>query len=501
MEFSNIHVSTFLTHTSSILVMSQFKNNDEDHFFSLSDDGEMKEWLLESENREKVNNIELETYKIKRPSDEFLQAIGQTQTLKGKISNNYNITYCLPLEDGLILGYEDGLILYFYQEKRDVVNIEKLESLNLNKSMDLINPKGDNYNNYVDYDNIKIISEEIKQRNRKMIFDDIVVFSLQDDIDFIHSDFTNDMLDFLEEEIEGENDIKFHYKDYFNILWLKYIFIEQTQPITYLFLYTLNNKKDLISASKDYSLIIYNLLNGNLIYKITLDSHIKFISFCQDIPPRKKIPPKSFLTLLSNSASKITLDLEKGNTPIMNNYSFKYNDFNKVIYINKKFYLLGNQGNCVVYNITFQEIGIVYYKKIIPLIDIIPFRNYFLVFTNEFKMILCDFDFEHQKMKELFHIKFGRNLVNNLNMRDDILYVINKDGEIYSIDIALEYEIYEERCLMKSQEIFSDAFNKYYETHKSKKKKKGKKGGKKGGGKKASSPKKNSPSPKKGKKK
>ena len=57
MEFSNIHVSTFLTHTSSILVMSQFKNNDEDHFFSLSDNGEMKEWLLESENREKVNNM------------------------------------------------------------------------------------------------------------------------------------------------------------------------------------------------------------------------------------------------------------------------------------------------------------------------------------------------------------------------------------------------------------------------------------------------------------
>lgn len=276
MEFSNIHVSTLLTHTSSILVMSQFKNNDEDHFFSLSDNGEMKEWLLKAEDRSNITNIELETYKLKRPSEQFLQAIGQVQTSKGPSSNNFNITYCLNLEDGLIVGYEDGLILYFHQEKRDVINLERLQSLNLNKSMDLIEAKGQEYNNYVDYDNVKIISEEIKQRNRKMIFDDIVVFSLQDDIDYIHSDFTDEMLDFLDEEIEGENDIKFNYKDYYNILWLKYIFIEQTQAISYLFLYTLNNKKDLISASKDCSLVIYNLYNGNLIYKIPLDSHIKF---------------------------------------------------------------------------------------------------------------------------------------------------------------------------------------------------------------------------------
>ena len=167
------------------------------------------------------------------------------------------------------------------------------------------------------------------------------------------------------------------------------------------------------------------------------------------------------------------------------------------LYINKKFYLLGNQGECVVFNITFQESGIVYYNKIIPLIDIIPFRNFFLIFTNEFNMVLCDFDFEKQKMNELFHIKFGRNLVSNLSMRDDILYVTNKDGEIYNIDITLEYDIFEERCQMKSQELFSDAFNKYYEAHKSKKKKKGKKGGKKGG-KTSPSPKKSS-SPKKGK--
>ena len=497
MEFSNCHVSTLLTHSSSILLMSQFKNNDEDHFYSLSDNGEMKEWLLLAEDRSQISKIEIESFKIKRPSDQFLQAIGQIQTSKSQSSVNFNITYALPLEDAIILGYEDGLVLYFHQERREVVRKGRVESLSLNKSMDLLDDTGPVYNSYLDNDNYKIVANEIRMRNRKMLFDDIVVFSLQDDIDFLHSCFTDEMLDFLDEDIEGENDEKFDYKDYFNILWLKYIFIEQTQGISYLFLYTLNNKRDLISSSKDCTLVIYDLFTGNLKYKITMDSHIKFISFCQEIPQRKKVIPKGFLTLLANSPMKITLDIESPKAPVINNYSFKYNEFNKVIYINKKFYLLGNQGECVVFNITFQESGIVYYNKIIPLIDIIPFRNFFLIFTNEFNMVLCDFDFEKQKMNELFHIRFGRNLVSNLSMRDDILYVTNKDGEIYNIDIALEYDIFEERCQMKSQELFSDAFNKYYEAHKSKKKKKGKKGGKKGG-KTSPSPKKSS-SPKKGK--
>ena len=71
MEFSNCHVSTLLTHSSSILLMSQFKNNDEDHFYSLSDNGEMKEWLLLAEDRSQISKIEIESFKIKRPSDQF----------------------------------------------------------------------------------------------------------------------------------------------------------------------------------------------------------------------------------------------------------------------------------------------------------------------------------------------------------------------------------------------------------------------------------------------
>ena len=44
--------------------------------------------------------------------------------------------------------------------------------------MDLLENTGPVYESYVDYNNYKIVAEEIRMRNRKMLFDDIVVFSL-----------------------------------------------------------------------------------------------------------------------------------------------------------------------------------------------------------------------------------------------------------------------------------------------------------------------------------
>ena len=51
MEFSNIHIENLLSHNSSILTINKFPNNDEDHFFTLSENGDLKEWLLSSEKK------------------------------------------------------------------------------------------------------------------------------------------------------------------------------------------------------------------------------------------------------------------------------------------------------------------------------------------------------------------------------------------------------------------------------------------------------------------
>ena len=110
-------------------------------------------------------------------------------------------------------------------------------------------------------------------------------------------------------------------------------------------------------------------------------------------------------------------------------------------------------------------------------------------------MALVDFNFDNNRMIELFHIKFGLNKVTNLIYINNILYITNADKNIYSIDVNTEYELFEERVEMKKEEKFCDAFNVYYELHKNKRKKKKK--GKKGKGK----AKKKSASPAKKKKK
>ena len=173
----------------------------------------------------------------------------------------------------------------------------------------------------------------------------------------------------------------------------------------------------------------------------------------------------------------------------------------KIIFINNNFYLLGKKGTCVVFNNNFEDEKKVSYHKAIPIYDIIQFKKYFVIFTADFKMTVVDFNFDLNRMTEFFYIKFGVNKVTNLIYINNILYITNADKNVYSIDVNMEYELYEERVEMIKEEKFSNAFNVYYELHKSKRKKKKK--GKKGKGKakkKTASPEKKKASPAKKKK-
>ena len=184
MEFSNIHIENLLSHNSSILTINKFPNNDEDHFFTLSENGDLKEWLLSSEKKIEI----LEECNLMRPSIEYLKTLNHLPS--NSIAKNFSITSFLFIENLLILGYEDGLILTFRQERRNVVKKGKIESLELNKSFDEFKEKlfkGEKYYNYLDYDNYKNTFEEIKDRNRKMLIDDYVFFSCDDDEKYIKS--------------------------------------------------------------------------------------------------------------------------------------------------------------------------------------------------------------------------------------------------------------------------------------------------------------------------
>ena len=577
MEFSNMRVKKILSHSSCILYIGFFTNNDEEHFYSLANNGELKEWLL---NRDGSVTL-IETSYLLRPGSEYLDYIGYPPTENSSNGHNIIISAITVADNLLFCGYEDGLVIVWRQERRDVVdlnifkswkrsrtiiqkekeeisrnevseeeedvkdkkeesnnikeiqneeeeeesknnesklysnqsnNLESQKNLDLNTNNNMnknnISTKSKlnlyegptmskKYINYIDKENLKKAYEENFVKEGKYRIDDIILFGLKDDIDFYKSDMVEEFEKTKNEEVLGENDFKYKYKNYSNIFWLKYLFIKQTQEISYLFYYNYQNNHILLSASKNGSIVCYNIDNGNLLYSFKTNDYVKYVCFCKEIPKSKRATPRAHLTLLCNSPHKIFLNLTLEKPINMNTFDFKYNNFTKIVFNNNNFYLLGNSGECIVFNNNFEDEKKVLYKKAIPLYDIIQYKNYFLLFTSEFNMSLVEFNFDKNSMNELFYIKFGMNRVTNLIYINDVLYITNADKNVYMIDFNFEYRLYEERVAMKKEEKLSEEYNIYYELHKNKKKKKkkGKKG--KGGKKKSASPAKKKSSPKK----
>jgi outer membrane protein assembly factor BamB len=581
-----MRVKKILSHSSCILYIGFFTNNDEEHFYSLSNNGELKEWLLNPDG----SILLLETSYLLRPGSEYLDYIGYPPTENTSNGHNIIISTITVADNLLFCGYEDGLVLVWRQERRDVVdnniikswkrsrtiiksekedygddnssyirdiinkesqkennvknieieekeeeeekedenenenendeeneskinksNLESNQSNNViivteskknlalnsnndintsqNKKLDLYKgpTMSKKYKKYIDIENMKKAYKENFVREGKYRIDDIILFNLKDDLIFYKSSMVDEFKKMKDEVVIGENDYKYKFKNYSNIFWLKYLFINQTQEISYLFYYNYKDNHILLSASKNGSIMCYNIDNGNLLYSFNVTDYVKYACFCKEVSKNKKVT-KTHLTLLCNSPHKIILNLTQEKPINMNTYDFKYNDFTKIIFNNNNFYLLGKRGECIVFNNKFEEEQKVFYRKSIPLYDIIQYNKKFLLFTSEFNMCLVEFDFEKKKIIELFYIKFGMNKVTNLIYINDVLYITNADKNIYCIDFNYDYRLYEERIAMKKEELLSAEYNIYYELHKNKKKKKkkGKKG--KGGKKKSASP-------------
>ena len=235
MEFSNLHVQSLITHQSPILHIGHFDNNDDDHFFSLSDNSELKEWILPSSPN--TNATELESNFLHRPCQNFLSSLGHVQTKKNHsnpLLNEMRITSSLFYENLMIFGYEDGLVLVWRQERRDVVPKRMLVR---NNSFKNSNKRTQRFIRYQDKDRIKAVLEELENRTAKArVFDDVTLFTHKDDSEFVKCVYTPNFVKVLEEKVAGENDKKFNYKSYYNIMWLKYIFVGQTQEISNLLL-------------------------------------------------------------------------------------------------------------------------------------------------------------------------------------------------------------------------------------------------------------------------
>ena len=585
-----MRVKKLLTHSSSILHIGFFKNNDEEHFYSLANNGQLKEWLLNPDG----SIILLETCYLLRPGNEYLDYIGYPPIENSNNGHNITISSVIVNNDLIVCGYEDGLVLVWHQERRNVVDInvikswkrsrsiikqkkeivselsqvepgeykelniekhllneneveeknedndenemnnennylnnsdilndkslgnniistknninvnnelDKIESTNMNKSLLYEGPTlCKKYMDFMNRENIIQAHKENLIREGKYRIDDITLFNLEDDLKYYKSSMIEEFTKAKDEPVIGENDFKYKHKSYTNIFWLKYLFIKQTQEISYLFYYNYKDIHILLSSSKDGTICCYNIDNGELLYKFEISDYIKYACFCKEITKSKKVIPKTHITLLCNSPHKIFLNLTNEKPLNLNMYDFSHNDFTKIVYINNNFYLLGKRGNCVVFNNNFEDEKKVLFHKAIPLYDIIQFKKDFVIFTADFHMTLVEFNFDLNRMISLFYIKLGTNKVTNLIYINNILYITNADKNIYSIDVNMEYELYYERTAIDKEEKFCEAFNVFYEAHKNKRKKK-KKGKKGKATKKTTSPEKKKASPAKKKKK
>ena len=124
MEFNDMRVKKLLTHSSCILYIGFFKNNDEEHFYSLSNNGELKEWLLNPNG----SVILLETCYLLRPGSEYLDYIGFPPIENSANGHNIIISSINVADNLLFCGYEDGLVLVWNQERRNVVDLNTIKS-------------------------------------------------------------------------------------------------------------------------------------------------------------------------------------------------------------------------------------------------------------------------------------------------------------------------------------------------------------------------------------
>lgn len=442
MKFSNENLREEVNHSRPIVSLNQFENNDNDHFYSLSDNSELKEWTIDS-----LGNFieEIETAHLYRPNEEFLTKQGHLPTKKLQSHKYFKITYSISFKHFLVNGYEDGLILVWCQEKRVLIDKKRLKkyascsNFSLGEVLEIINKGG-----------------ELKYEPPR----------LQDDSFTLTHNETNILNQSLEQYMKEPE--KILSKGYYNIMWLHFILLGHTQTIIYLIY--LPEKNMLITSSDDLTMRFFDMTSGKQVYNITLQTEARFLVYI-DKPKQEK------LVVLTSQNNKIEIKFGQDSLNV-NTFNLPFSDIRKVLYFNKKYYLIQYTTQMLIYTFDFQLEKEIQYSKYEVFIDMIPYKNYFIFFSNDKKLHMCEL--VNAKLNRMFVIDIGRNTVSNLMLIDSILYMTSKDGCIYSLNVNKELELYWNRKSMADEETISIAYNKYLSSRKGMKKGKGKGKGAKG---------------------
>ena len=454
MILPNDDIKIITTHTSPILQVFHFDINQPYHFMSLSDNGEIIEWVFEKTFK---NIKEIEKCNLQRPSDEIL-IINKHEIRKLKKGEYIKITSAIQFNNFIAVGYDDGLIL-IYQIEKQALNKSKQPVGSLHEKIE--------EENQSDEENQK---EKEKEEDKRL------------------TDETK--MDELISKI-----------DYYNTFSLYYILLGHSQQIRSLFYVA--NKKFLVTSSDNCTVKIYDMTNGFSLYHFNLDCMINKIILTE----KKK---EQNLILFSDDPYKLIIDITK--EPFsFNHYSFKYNNVSHIEKMNNGYYLLGQRSvyqfdNNLEYKGTFTNLIPIDYTLIKM------YKDNIILFDAENYVELVSFKGLEEKkpivdpknkkaaakpakgkndkkeedikqsdqynIKTEFKVKMGTDEISECFIYDQFGFCSCQDTNIYLIDFELKKSMHYERSNMANEDAASLQLMNSLANVKSKKKK-GKNKGKK----------------------
>ena len=468
MILSSEDVKIITSHLSPVLKVFHVNFNKPYHFMSLSDNGEIIEWIFDVNTK---STKEIEKCNLQRPSDEIL-SINKHELRKLKKGEYIKITNVIQFENFITVGYDDGLILVYQIEKQ-----------NLETKRPII------ANDKIEEENVEEEENDKKKENNKDKGN-----KKNEELSPIRKN------DKYEEEIMNKLTLTI---DYYNTFSLYYILLGHSQKIRGL--YYVPSKKVLVSSSDNCTIKIYDMTNGFSLYHFNLDCIINKITLIE-----KKNSQN--LILLSEDPYKLVIDITK--EPFsFNHYSFKYNNSLQLEKINNGYYLLGPRvvylfDNNFEYKGTFTNLDKVNYN----LIKI--YKDNVILFDNENYLEITKFQSlepkkppqdpknkkaaaakttkgkkdeknpEEVEINDQFNImtelkvKIGNDVINDCFIYEQFGFCSCQDNNLYLINLEEKKDLKYERTQMGIEDEISLQMMKNQGNTKSKKKK-GKDGKKK----------------------
>ena len=474
MILPNDDIKIITTHFSPVLKVFHMSFNKPYHFMSLSDNGEIIEWIFD---KHRKNVKEIEKCNLQRPSDEIL-SINKHELRKLKKGEYIKITAVIQFDNFITVGYDDGLILVYQIEKQNI-DVKK----NIIAAHDKIEEE-----NQEEEEHEPKKKDNKDKNNKKNIKND-------EDSSLLENKNTK-----TDEEIMNELALTINY---YNTFSLYFILLGHSQQIRCL--YYVQNKKVLVTSSDNCTVKIYDMSNGFSLYHFNLDCIVNKITLLE-----KKNSQN--LILLSEDPYKLIIDITK--EPFsFNHYSFKYNNSIQLEKISNGYYLLGPRvvylfDNNFEYKGTFTNLDQVNYNLIKA------YKNDVILFDGENYLQITKFQSTEPKKPEVdpknkkaaakstkgkkddkkeeetekvdqfnitteLRVKVGNDTINDCYIYEQFGFCSCQDNNIYLINLEEKKDLKFERTQMHVEDEMSLQMMKNLANTKSKKKGKAKDGKKK----------------------